>query len=49
MSDKPAYVDKFGNQYSAAIITNWTAAARKALGIRPIEEADKAGDAVGQP
>lgn len=48
MSDKPAFVDKHGHVYSAAIMKNWTRAARRALGIRPIDEAN-AGDADGKP
>ena len=32
------FVDKYGNPHSAAVMRNWTPAARAALGIRRVEE-----------
>jgi hypothetical protein len=32
------FVDRFGHHHSEAILKNWSPAAIKALGIRPVEE-----------
>ena len=31
------YIDKFGRRHSAAVLSNWSARALQALGVRPIE------------
>jgi hypothetical protein len=36
--DLQVFVDRFGHRHSAAILTNWSPAAIKAMGIRPFEE-----------